>query len=145
MEAVILNWPCGEDAFLLNIGQLEALDDLTDAGVLDLRWRLAQGAQRGSLAYAPVRVREVIACLRLGLIGAGMDRATAERKSKQAFEDGDVGALNLIAFTILSNAFAGKDHDPVGEGEAGEVNESASPASSETAQHSASPRHRSKR
>ncbi|MDN3713447.1 GTA-gp10 family protein [Paracoccus cavernae] len=114
MDPAVLNWPCGEDPFLLRIGELEALDDLTAEGVLDLRWRLAQGAHRGSLAYAPVKVREVIACLRLGLIGAGMDRATAERKSRQAFEEGDIGALNLIAFTILSNAFAGKEHDPVG-------------------------------
>lgn len=136
MEPAVLNWPCGEDSFLLRIGELEALDDLTADGVLDLRWRLAQGAHRGSLAYAPVKVREVISCLRLGLIGAGMDRATAERKSRQAFEDGDIGALNLIAYTILSNAFAGKEHDPVGEAQAGEatvkVSVSASPASTET-------------
>lgn len=132
MEAETLNWPCGEDDFLLRIGELEALDDLTDAGVLDLRWRLAQGAQRGSLGYAPVKVREVIACLRLGLIGAGMERQKADRKAKQAFEDGDVGELNLLAFTILTRAFSAKEHDPVGEEEAGETSESDSPASTET-------------
>ncbi|MFB9223835.1 GTA-gp10 family protein [Paracoccus cavernae] len=149
MDPAVLNWPCGEDPFLLRIGELEALDDLTAEGVLDLRWRLAQGAHRGSLAYAPVKVREVIACLRLGLIGAGMDRATAERKSRQAFEEGDIGALNLIAFTILSNAFAGKEHDPVGEAQAGEVTAkvsvSASPASTAMASHSGSRRPKSKK
>ena len=50
MEPIKANWPCGEDEFLLRIGELEALDDLTAAGVLDLRWRLSQGMQRGSLA-----------------------------------------------------------------------------------------------
>ena len=146
MEAVVANWPSGEDAFLFRIGDLEALDDLTDAGVLDLRYRLSQGVQRGSLAYAPVKVREVLACLRLGLIGAGMDRVTADRKVKQAFEDGDISELNLLAFSILSRAFASKEHDPVGEAEAGDAtNGSASPASMAPAQPSASPPRKSRK
>lgn len=133
MEAQHFVWASGDDYFLLRLGELEALDDLTDAGVLDFRYRLSQGVQRGSLAYSPVKVREVLACLRLGLMGAGMDRRTAERKVKQAFEDGDISALNLLAFTILSQAFAGKEHDPVGEQEAGEATSaSGSPASTET-------------
>lgn len=137
----VANWPSGEDEFLLRIGELEALDDATDAGVLDLRYRLFQGVQRGSLAYAPVKVREVLACLRLGLIGAGMARADAERKVKQAFADGDISELNLLAFTIISRAFAGKDHDPVGEGQAGPAAQSASagPAFMGTAQPSDGP------
>ena len=145
-EPLVANWPSGEDEFLLRIGELEALDDATEAGVLDLRYRLFQGVQRGSLAYAPVKVREIMACLRLGLIGAGMARADAERKVKQAFADGDISELNLLAFTIISRAFAGKDHDPVGEGEAGAAtDESASPASAEPAPRSASRRPKSKK
>lgn len=120
MEPIKANWPCGEDEFLLRIGELEALDDLTAAGVLDLRWRLSQGMQRGSLAYSPVKIREVMACLRLGLIGAGMERGKAELKAKQAFIDGDVSELNLLAFSIISNSLAGKEHDSVGEAEAAE-------------------------
>ena len=77
MEPVRLNWGCGEDDFLLRIGELEALDDLTSDGVLDLRYRLSLGQQRGSLAFSPVRIREVMACIRLGLIGAGMERGKA--------------------------------------------------------------------
>lgn len=135
MEPKAVNWVCGEDLFLLRIGEIEALDDLTDAGAMDFRYRLSQGVQRGSLAYAPVKAREVMACIRLGLIGAGMDRLKAERKAKQAFSDGDIGELNLLAYTILSLAFSGKEHDPVGEAEAGEaMPASASPASTEPAQ-----------
>ena len=127
-------------------GELEALDDLTDAGALDLRYRLSQGVQRGSLAYSPVKVREVMACLRLGLIGAGMDRQKADRKVKQAFEDADISELNVLAFTVLSRAFSGKEHDPVGEAEAGvATSESASPASTEPARPSVSRRPRSKK
>ena len=145
-EPFVANWASGEDEFLLRIGELEALDDLTDAGALDLRYRLSQGVQRGSLAYSPVKVREVMACLRLGLIGAGMDRQKADRKVKQAFEDADISELNVLAFTILSRAFAGKEHDPVGEGEAGAAtDESASPASMAPAPPSGSRRPRSKK
>ncbi|MDQ7262264.1 GTA-gp10 family protein [Paracoccus sp. PS-1] len=145
-EPFVANWSSGEDEFLLRIGELEALDDLTEAGALDLRYRLSQGVQRGSLAYAPVKVREVMACLRLGLIGAGMDRQRADRKVKQAFDDAEVSELNVLAFTILSHAFSGKEHDPVGEAKAGAATEeSASPASTEPAPRSASRRSRSKK
>lgn len=139
-EPIIANWPSGEDAFLLRIGELEALDDQTESGVLDLRYRLSQGVQRGSLAYAPVKVREVMSCLRLGLIGGGMDRIAADRKVRQAFEDGDISELNLLSYAIISKAFAGKEHDPVGEakGEAGKTAVSASPAPTEPARRSAS-------
>lgn len=115
MEPMQANWASGEDAFLLRIGELEALDDLTEAGVLDLRFWLSQGIPRGSLAYAPVKIREVMACLRLGLIGAGMARERAEQKVRQAMIEGDISELNVLAFTIISNSLKGKDHDPVGE------------------------------
>ena len=121
MEPLKLNWVCGEDEFLLRIGELEALDDLTSDGVLDLRYRLSLGQQRGSLAYSPVRVREVMACLRLGLIGAGMDRQKAELKTKNAMIDGDISELNLLAFTVISNSLKGKEHDPLGEAPAVET------------------------
>ena len=146
MEPLRWNWPSGEDEFLLRIGELEALDDQTALGVLDLRYRLIQGHERGGFENAPVKVREILTCLRLGLIGAGMDRQTAERKVKQAFVEADIASLNLLAFTIISRAFAAKDHDPLGEVEGEtETAESASPASMETAQPSASPRRKSKK
>ena len=118
MEPIKLNWPGGEDDFLLRLGELEALDDQTEAGVLDFRYRLSLGQARGSLAYSPVKVREVIACLRLGLIGAGMERGEAERRVKEAFINGDVSALNLLCFTVVSHSLSGKEHDPVGEDQA---------------------------
>lgn len=115
MEPLRLNWPGGEHDFILRIGELEALDDLTAEGVMDFRWRLSRGVERGSLAYSPVKVREVIACLRLGLIGGGMERGDAERRVKDAFINGDASELNLLAFTIISKSLSGKEHDPVGE------------------------------
>ncbi|OOY16717.1 GTA-gp10 family protein [Thioclava sp. DLFJ4-1] len=145
MEPIRLNYPSGEDEFLLRIGELEALDDLTSDGVLDLLYRLRMGQDRGNLTYAPVKVREVIACIRLGLIGAGMDRETAHRKSRQAFEDGDMAELNLLAFTVISHSLAAKEHDPLGEVEAGEESGLDSPASTETGPPSGSRRRKSKK
>lgn len=133
MEAITLNWPCGEGSFLLRIGELEALDDSTSEGALDFRYRLSLGLQRGSLAYAPVKVREVLDCLRLGLIGGGLDAQSARRKVNTAFEEGDMAELNLLAFTILSHSLKGKEHDPVGKTATVESpGGSASPPSTET-------------
>lgn len=127
MEPVTLNWSQGEDEFLLRIGELEALDDSTNEGVLDLRYRLSLGQHRGTLAYSPVKVREIIDCLRLGLIGAGMERNKAAEKAKRAFEDDDVSVLNLMAFTIISHSLSGKDHDqPGGEKAAAEETHASS-------------------
>lgn len=133
MEALTLNWPGGEDDFLLRLGELEALDDVTADGVLDLRYRLSLGGARGSMAYAPVKIREITNCIRLGLIGAGMDRKEAQRKTSQAFEDGDVSALNLLCYEVISHSLSGKVHDPVGEVVAeGSPPVSSSPASTAT-------------
>lgn len=120
MEPLVWNWIAGEDEFLLRIGEIEALDDSTSDGVLDFRYRLLQGYQRGGFEQAPVKIREVLSCIRLGLIGAGADRKEAERKVKSAFEDADIASLCLLAFTIVSHSLKGKEHDPVGETEAAE-------------------------
>ena len=119
-EPKVINWGCGEHPFLLRIGECEALDDLTPAGMADFRWRLSQGIERGALAHAPVKTREVIDCIRLGLIGGGMKREDAERRVKEAFINGDVSELNLLAFTIISNSLRAKEHDPLGEETAAE-------------------------
>lgn len=120
MEPLVWNWIAGEDEFLLRIGELEALDDSSSAGVLDLRYRLMQGYQRGGFEHSPVKIREVMDCIRLGLIGAGADRKEADRKVKSAFVDADIASLCLLAFTLISHSLKGKEHDPVGETEAAE-------------------------
>ena len=136
MEPITLNWVCGEDDFLLTIGELEALDDLTRDGVLDYRYRLSKAQERGSFAYSPVRIQETVNAIRLGLIGGGMDRKEAAKKAKRALQDGDISELNLLAFTFITHSLSGKEHDLVGEGEAGagSPQESNSPASTEMAQ-----------
>ena len=120
-EPEVINWCCGEHPFRLRIGEAEALDDLTGQGMLDFRWRIATGLERGSLAYSPVKVREVVECIRLGLIGGSMDSAQARKLALRAFEEGEFSELVTICFTITSSCLAGKDHDTPGKPVAAEA------------------------
>lgn len=139
-EPITLNWLRGDREAILRIGEVEALDDILHAlprnsCALDFRFRLAQAAHRGSLAYADVDVKEIKACVRLALIGAGASRAEAAKDADKALEEEEISALALACYTLISIALAGKDHDPVGEMVAGAAsNESASPASTEMVQ-----------
>ena len=135
-EPKVINWGCGEHPFLLRIGECEALDDLTPAGMADFRWRLSQGVDRGALAHAPVKTREVIDCIRLGLIGGGMDGAEARKLALRAHDECSRDQLVMICFAICTAAISGKDHDQVGKPRAaGRKRRSASvsPPSTETA------------
>lgn len=114
-DSIQWNWSIGEDYFLLRLGEIEALDDSTEAGALDLRARLVEGYERGGFERARVKMREINNCIRLGLIGAGMDQAKAADRAKRAMEYVDIANRNMLCFTVLSKAFAGKPHDPVGE------------------------------
>ena len=144
-EPITLEWLRGPREAILRIREVEALDDLTEDGAQDFRYRLSLGAPRGSLSYAPVTVKEMKHCIRLGLIGAGASREDAAKDADRAFDEEDSGALALACFTLISNALMGKAHDPVGEMKGGAERQpaSASPESTEQAQPSASPRRKS--
>lgn len=136
-EPKVINWGCGEHPFFLRIGECEALDDLTPAGMANFRWRLSQGMERGALSNAPVKTREVINCIRLGLIGGGMDGTEARKIALRAHDECSRDQLVMICFTICTAAISGKDHDPLGKQKAAKLKRqsvSASPPSTETAQ-----------
>lgn len=120
-EPKIVNWSLGEHPFLLRIGEAEAMDDLTPAGLADFRYRCRDGVERGSLAFSPIRVREVIDCLRLGLVGGGMDPDKARRLALRAMEECEFSELVMICFTIVTEFFSGKDHDQPEKPEAAEA------------------------
>ncbi len=110
-EPKVINWCCGEHPFLMRIGEAEALDDITKDGVADFLYRLLKGKERGSLAYSPVRQREVIDCIRLGLIGGGMAADEARKLALRAWEEGDFGELVLICASVIGLCLSGKEHD----------------------------------
>lgn len=115
MEPIVWNWAIGEDRLMLRLGELEALDDLTPDGALDLRTRLLEGHERGGFERAKVRVREIENCIRLGLIGADMEPSKAAQRARRAMLEVDVSNRNLLCFTLITKANQGKPHDPVGE------------------------------
>lgn len=123
-EPKVLNWCCGEHPFRLRIGEAEALDDLTSDGISDFLYRLLVGRDRGSLAYAKVKQREVIDCIRLGLIGGGMEPSAARSLALRGWEEGDFGELVMICATVIGVALAGKEHDQPEKPEAAEASES---------------------
>lgn len=110
-EPKIINWACGEHPFMLRIGEAEALDDLTPDGVADFRFRCRDGVARGSLGYSPVRTREVIDCLRLGLIGGGMEPEAARKLALRGMEEGEFTELVMICFEVMSEFHRGKAYD----------------------------------
>lgn len=124
MEPRVINWCCGEHPFRLRIGEAEALDDATKEGIADLLYRLQLGRERGSFAYSPVKTREVIDCIRLGLIGAGMGADEARKLALRGWEEGDFSELVVLCITVLGVAMSGKEHDQPGKPDAGEATES---------------------
>ena len=140
-EPITLEWLRGPREAILRVREVEALEDILAtlpkcASAQDLRYRIAQGQERGALSYADVFVAEMKACIRLALIGAGASRADAAKDTDRAFEEEDSGALALACFTLISNALKQKAHDPVGEMKGGAESQpaSASPESTEQAQ-----------
>lgn len=136
-EPKVINWGCGEHPFLLRIGECEALDDLTQNGMADFRFRLAQGVERGALSHAPVKNREVIECIRLGLIGGGMEAGEARKLALRGWDECSRDQLNMICYGIITAAMSGKEHDQPGKQAAAKRarrSASASPLSMETAQ-----------
>lgn len=110
-EAEIINWTCGEHPFKMNIGEAEALDDLTQAGISDFLYRCQMGMERGSLRFSPVRQREVVDCIRLGLIGGGMDAGAARKLSLRAWQEAPFDELVRISHQVVMNCLGGKEHD----------------------------------
>ena len=120
-EPRIVNWACGEHPFLLRIGEAEALDDLTTSGVADFRWRCREGVARGSLGFAPVRTREVFDCVRLGLIGGGMDSEKARKLALRGMDEAEFSELVMICFEVVGDFHRGKAYDQPGKGVAVEA------------------------
>ena len=109
----VYTWDGGEHDFVLNIGQLRALQSVTDVGPLFLFGRIT-----GSQWF----VDDIIETIRLGLIGGGMDDLTAKKLTDRVFGDNTPALYKhvLLATRILKNAVMGDTFDPTGDDDAGE-------------------------
>ncbi|PHP68180.1 hypothetical protein CSC94_05885 [Zhengella mangrovi] len=108
-------WAGGEHEFTLRLGELRALQASCDAGPYFVLQRLSSGRWL---------VEDVIEPIRLGLLGAGMDRAEVNRLVERHVEGKPLLQSAMTAQAILTAALIGEEDDPVGdepgEPEAGE-------------------------
>jgi hypothetical protein len=130
MSAKVRQFFGGKDrTFLLTIGGLEELQDLTRFGPRALLQRIAA-------EFRPDDIRET---LRLGLIGGGMEGEAAARMVDREVVPGRLLKCGAPAIAVLSRALDGDEDDAPGESKAAKAKRrsrtagSASPPSTETA------------
>lgn len=102
---VELNWPGGEHAFRLRLGELQALQEKCDAGPEMVLQRIRLGVWQ---------VNDLFETIRLGLIGGGMDRDAARRMVIDSFERTPLMEFKTPAIEVLAAALIGVPDDPAG-------------------------------
>lgn len=107
-RTVTLNWLGGEHEFLLAIGEMRAVQDACNAGPMEILNALSEGRWR---------VEMLMAVLRHGLIGAGMERAAAKELVSRMFDEHPFGKFVTPAIFVLAAAVVGVPDDPLGEPE----------------------------
>ena len=103
---VELNWPGGEHAFRLRLGELQALQEKCDAGPEMVLQRIRLGVWQ---------VNDLFETLRFGLIGGGMDRDAARKLVVDTFERTPLMEFKTPAIEALAAALIGVPDDPAGE------------------------------
>lgn len=125
---VELTWAGGEHAFGLAIGGLRAIQDATGRGPMTVYRALGDGTWL---------VDDILAVLRHGLAGGGMEAREAKELVHRVADSTPLMSLAPIAHIIIAAALVGDVDDPVGEA-AGEteppIQNSNSPSSTATAQ-----------
>jgi hypothetical protein len=91
-NAPVIAWPQGEHAFWLNLGELRALEQATDAGFMVVWTRMISGQ---------AHIDDVYQTIRLGLIGAGMPADKALALTAKAFEESSIVTLMRTAEPVL--------------------------------------------
>lgn len=104
-------WPGGEHPFRLQIGELRAIEERSDAGVAVVLMRLMSSAWK---------IDDVLGPIRLGLIGGGMPDRDAQRLVDKVLADGaSLYSLALPAADILREFIMWDGDDQPGEARAG--------------------------
>lgn len=118
--AETITWPGGEHSFRLGIGELRAIEQRSDAGIAPVLMRLLGQAWK---------IDDVIAPIRLGLIGAGMDERAAQKALDAALDIASPYELAVTSAEILRRFIMWEGDDQPGEAQAGTAN---SPTRSQT-------------
>lgn len=107
-EPTTISWAGGrENAFLLRIGEMIALEKACDAGIGRI-WSRLISSLKGDPSFYMADVTETI---RLGLIGGGMPREDAAKAVTSALDWH--GALELlpVALSVLTASISGEGDD----------------------------------
>lgn len=107
-----ITWAGGEHAFDLKLEHLRALQEICDAGP---EWVLSR------LSTKQWRVDDVVATIRLGLEGGGMQKEQARRLVAQHVEARPLTLSVMTARAVLMLALYGDPDDQPGEADAGEA------------------------
>lgn len=108
MQAITLQWPGGEHAFALPLGQLRALQEATSSGPEEVWNRIRVGVWR---------VDDVISVLRFGLVGGGMESEVAARLVVTMFDLHPMADFKLPALAVMRHAMLGPEDDVPGKPE----------------------------
>ena len=106
MNPIVLDWPGGNHAFQLRLGELHQLQEKTDAGPEFLLRKLQAGQWSAS------ELREI---LRLGLVGGGLDHASAVKAVDRALGNVPLMEFKVAALAVLIAALYGPPDDEVGK------------------------------
>lgn len=109
-DAETVVWPGGEHAFRLGIGELRAIEQRSDAGCAVVMMRLLSAAWK---------IDDVVAPIRLGLIGGGMKEKDAQAAVDAALEVASPYTLAVTAAEIIRRFIMWDGEDQPGEALAG--------------------------
>lgn len=109
-DAETIVWPGGEHAFQLGIGELRAIEQRSDAGCAVVMIRLLSSAWK---------IDDVIAPIRLGLVGGGMKEEAAQAAIDAALEIASPYTLAVTAAEIIRRFIMWDGEDQPGEAPAG--------------------------
>lgn len=104
-------WPGGVHTFMLNIGELRALEQKTNAGAFVTMTRLLASQWK---------IDDVVATIRLGLVGAGISEKEARELVDNALDVASAYRLAITAAMVLEHSLMWDANDQPGEPEAGE-------------------------
>lgn len=103
-------WAGGEHPFRLGIGELRAIEQKCDAGTAVVLMRLLSTAWK---------IDDVVAPIRLGLVGGGMSERDAQKAIDAAMDVASPYALAVTAAEVLRRFVMWENPDQPGELEAG--------------------------